>query len=62
MSDEETERSDPAGSNSGEEMHIHRPRSAHSFREFLSEIGVIVVGVLIALALVIAARTLAASR
>jgi hypothetical protein len=30
-------------------VHIHKPRAAHSLREFLSEIGVIVVGVLIAL-------------
>jgi hypothetical protein len=32
-------------------MHIHKPKAAHSMGEFLSEIGVIVVGVLIALAL-----------
>jgi hypothetical protein len=32
-------------------MHIHKPRAAHSLREFVSEISVIVVGVLIALAL-----------
>lgn len=32
-------------------MHIHKPKSPHSVREFLSEISVIVVGVLIALAL-----------
>ena len=31
-------------------MHIHKPKAAHSLREFLAEIGVIVVGVLIALA------------
>jgi hypothetical protein len=35
----------------GSDMHIHKPKAAHSPREFLSEIGVIVVGVLIALAL-----------
>lgn len=34
----------------GEEMHIHKPKATHGVREFLSEIGVIVVGVLIALA------------
>ena len=32
-------------------MHIHKPKPVHGVREFLSEIGVIVVGVLIALAL-----------
>lgn len=31
-------------------MHIHKPKAAHSLREFLSEIGVIVVGIVIALA------------
>jgi hypothetical protein len=35
----------------GETMHIHKPKAAHSAREFLSEIGVIVVGILIALGL-----------
>ena len=30
-------------------MHIHRPKAAHSLREFLSEISVIVVGIVIAL-------------
>jgi hypothetical protein len=30
-------------------MHIHKPKPLHSGREFLSEIGVIVVGVLIEL-------------
>src|SRR5215469_15046853 len=32
-------------------MHIHKPKPLHTIREFLSEISVIVVGVLIALAL-----------
>src|SRR5215469_11253023 len=32
-------------------MEIHRPKPVHSLREFLSEIVVIVVGILIALAL-----------
>lgn len=32
-------------------MEIHRPRAAHSWREFLIEIGTIVVGILIALGL-----------
>jgi hypothetical protein len=30
-------------------MHIHKPKATHSVREFLSEIGVIVVGIAIAL-------------
>jgi hypothetical protein len=32
-------------------MHIHKPKATHGLREFLSEISIIVVGVLIALAL-----------
>ena len=32
-------------------MHIHKPKPPHDLREFLSEISVIVVGVLIALGL-----------
>ncbi len=32
-------------------MHIHKPKAAHSMREFLSEISVIVLGILIALSL-----------
>ena len=35
----------------GNDMHIHRPRAARSLREFLSEISVVVVGVVIALGL-----------
>ncbi len=31
-------------------MHIHKPKAPHSLREFVSEIGVIAVGILIALA------------
>ena len=34
----------------GDEMHIHKPKAAHSLREFLSEISIIVVGIAIALA------------
>jgi len=30
-------------------MHIHKPKAAHSLREFLAEISVIVVGIVIAL-------------
>lgn len=48
----ETEPNDSAPADEvGEGMHIHKPKAAHSVREFLSEIGVIVVGVLIALGL-----------
>ena len=39
----------PDGS-AGASMDIHRPKAAHSFREFLIEIGTIVCGILIALA------------
>jgi hypothetical protein len=35
----------------GASMEIHRPKAAHSWREFLSEIGTIVIGILIALSL-----------
>ena len=41
----------PPTDGTGEGMHIHKPKAAHSLREFMSEISVIVVGVLIALAL-----------
>src|SRR5215471_5332805 len=43
----EIEQQDRAGAG----MEIHRPRAAHSWREFLIEIGTIVVGILIALGL-----------
>lgn len=33
----------------GEGMHIHRPKAPHGLREFLTKIGIIVVGILIAL-------------
>lgn len=33
----------------GENMHIHKPKAAHNVREFLSEIAVIVCGIVIAL-------------
>ena len=40
----------PADSEGAEpDMHIHKPKAAHSLREFLAEISVIVVGILIAL-------------
>ncbi len=35
----------------GASMEIHRPKAAHSWREFLIEIGTIVIGILIALSL-----------
>jgi hypothetical protein len=35
----------------GDDMHIHKPKAPHGLREFVSEIGVIVVGILIALSL-----------
>ena len=35
----------------GTEMEIHKPKAAHSWREFLIEIGTIVLGILIALGL-----------
>jgi len=52
MSEEiKTEPSDLAPTDeAGEDMHIHKPKAAHSLREFLAEISVIVVGILIALA------------
>lgn len=52
MSDEvETDTSDlPTPNGAGEDMHIHTPKIPGSLREFLAEIGIIVVGILIALA------------
>lgn len=48
----ETDLGAPAVSEgAGGDMHIHKPKAAHSVGEFLSEIGVIVVGILIALTL-----------
>jgi len=35
----------------GADMEIHKPKAAHSWREFLTEIGTIVIGILIALSL-----------
>jgi hypothetical protein len=47
-----TEPSDSAPTEeAGEEMHIHKPKAPHGLREFAAEIGVIVVGILIALGL-----------
>ncbi|MBX9730390.1 MAG: hypothetical protein K2X59_03610, partial [Sphingomonas sp.] len=34
----------------GEDMHIHKPKPLHGFRETLGEIGIIVVGILLAIA------------
>ena len=41
---------EPEGS-AGASMEIHKPKAAHSFREFLTEIGTIMCGILIALGL-----------
>ena len=38
-------------------MDIHKPKPSHSWREFLSEIGVVVLGILIALTLEEGLRT-----
>lgn len=47
----ETELGVPVDSEgAGDAMHVHKPKAAHSVREFLSEISVIVVGIAIALA------------
>lgn len=35
----------------GSDMHIHKPKPLHKFREVLGEIGIIVIGILIAIAL-----------
>lgn len=49
--DSKTEPSNLAPSDeAGEDMHVHKPKAAHSLREFLAEISVIVVGIAIALA------------
>jgi hypothetical protein len=48
--DIQTAASDPApAGETGGDMHIHKPKAVGSLREFLSEIGVIVVGIVIAL-------------
>ena len=50
MSDEvEAEPGDAPGGQVGESMHVHKPKAVHSWRELLSEVGVIVVGIAIAL-------------
>ena len=50
--DGETEPSDAAPADeAGGGMHVHKPKAAHSWREFLTEIGTIVIGILIALGL-----------
>jgi len=48
---DEQEPAEAPEADDGGAMHIHKPRPIHGFREFLSEISVIVVGVLIALGL-----------
>jgi hypothetical protein len=47
----EAEAAPEAGHEAGADMEIHRPKAAHSWREFLTEIGTIVLGILIALGL-----------
>jgi hypothetical protein len=44
---------DPSASTlaEGEHMHIHKPKPLHGFRETLGEIGIIVIGILIAIGL-----------
>jgi hypothetical protein len=51
MADEEelASRSQPPETDGGGTMHIHKPKPLHGVREFLWEIAVIVIGVLIAL-------------
>jgi hypothetical protein len=55
LSDEQTETrtagSEAVTNEAGAGMEIHRPKAAHSWREFLIEIGTIVIGILIALGL-----------
>ncbi len=51
MSDTSETGPDPQDEAAGENMHIHKPKAPHGLREFLTEIGVIVVGILIALSL-----------
>lgn len=60
MSEEiKTEPSDSGPSDeAGEDMHIHKPHPFHGLREFLKEYGIIVLGVLTALALEQAVETL----
>jgi hypothetical protein len=40
-----------AQASGGEDMHLHRPKPLHGLREILTEVGVIVIGILIALVL-----------
>ena len=40
----------PAGAGEGDMHHIHKPKKLHGFREIAGEIGIIVIGVCIALA------------
>ena len=47
----QTEGSAVADSESGEGMHLHRPRPLHGWREISLEVGVIVVGIIIAIGL-----------
>ncbi len=57
--DEDGDRShEPSSADAGGAMHIHKPKPVKALGEFLSEIGVIVVGILIALGLEQAIETL----
>jgi hypothetical protein len=53
MDEDQPPRDDEAGSAAqpGDAMHIHKPKLLHSLRELLAEVGVIVIGIVIALAL-----------
>jgi hypothetical protein len=52
VSDERTEHDDDTQpvDGAGEDMHIHRPKPLHGWREITTEIGIIVVGIAIAIA------------
>ena len=51
MADETEPAGDAASRDeAGEDMHVHKPKAVHDWRAFASEIGIIVIGVLIALA------------
>ncbi len=53
MGEDEPTRNDEAAlaAESGDAMHIHKPKPLHGLRELLTEVGVIVIGIVIALAL-----------
>ncbi|HEY3815428.1 MAG TPA: hypothetical protein VGL66_19575 [Caulobacteraceae bacterium] len=47
----ESSSAESAAAESGGAMHIHKPKALHGLRELLTEVGVIVIGIVIALAL-----------